>query len=184
MNKLPNSIINYFHSLNQLQEYIFFSYGKKKSIIEENDSMQKIHLARVNLFISMKKIRALFREKKQNHSILNKIKNFYEIIFSLNNLNLRVNDNALFEICSAEMQKIARYITYSLQAFQSAQIEQAFHFIKELSLSIDEFTKLYLDMLQVISREPIVFLFFIQDVTALRDEMKFLGMDLQNAILC
>lgn len=176
MSKWFKSCIHYFKSLNQLQLDIFNCYLKKDYPQNKIFYEQKIHKARVNLFLAMKKIRALVNQKTTAQ--LAKLESLYEIIFSLNTLKLRVSDQSTFEVCETEFALISNELSKTIAEI-ILMLNDPVNMLNEMAVSIgnlshciDLFQELYRSTLQVVSKEPIFFLFFVQGLIDFRDELE------------
>ncbi len=160
-NKLQKIVTNYFETLNQLQDlvlscYINRDYFDKRYLYEE-----KIQKIREKLFGIMRQARLLIIHDAKT---IAQLENIYEIIFSLNTLKLRVSDYATFEVCENEIKVISKCLADIFLAHCRRP-----ELLDEFSVFIEQFEELYKTTLQVVSQEPMVFLFFVQDLIALRD---------------
>ncbi|MEO8402647.1 MAG: hypothetical protein ABI597_12820 [Gammaproteobacteria bacterium] len=171
-NELSSLLTRYFYRLNQLQEIVFACFIKGDYFANSFHYENQIHQARIHLFKVMKKI----RKSESNQSILSTLETLYEIIFSLNNLKLRVKDHATFEVCEIEIKKVAKFLGAVLRELNyksfSKKSDAVIEQINLLSISIAEFEEIYQSTLQVVSYEPIVFLFFVKNLIAFRDEVE------------
>jgi len=199
LTKQLKACIKYFKALNQLQIVVFSCYIRRNYPAKSHFYEQEIHEHRLKLLIAMQKMRTVAAQDTQNN--LGKLENLYEIIFSLNTLKLRITDHTTFEICETEFKTISRSLSDALQHViiflnwqcdqpkkislenvsdpkASALLDGAAKVIGSLSNKIDALDELYRNTLQVTSADPIFFLFFIQDLMALRDELEsfFLGL--------
>ncbi len=168
------SIIKYFKALDQLQVVIFNCYTQRMYPEKTYDYEKNIHKVRLKLFNAMKKIRTFLDSED-----LPKFENFYEMIFSLNTLKLRVTDYATFEMCESEFKKVSQSLTDVLKHIilfmngkNKPDLKSSAKVIANLSNRIDELEELYRSTLQVVSKDPIFFLFFVQDLIALRDALE------------
>jgi len=172
--------IHYFKALDKLQIAIFNCYLREDYLENNHFYEQQIHKARLTLLYAMKKIRSIAIQGSQDK--LARLENLYEIIFSLNTLKLRISDPATFEICAAEFEDISRRLTDSLKHIillldnisepKSVSIGETAKIMGRLSNKIDVLEEFYRSTLQVVSPDPIFFLFFVQDLMAFRDELE------------
>jgi hypothetical protein len=190
--------IHYFKTLDTLQKAIFSCYLEKD---HDNVHEKNIRTARKRLLQAMIKLRSL--PYKNANERLGKLENLYEIIFSLNTLKLRILDPSTFEICKTEFKKISDSLSHILEhttifldrqrnprkkmSVQNLADQHAARMMDEtgknmgqLSRNINDLDELYRATLQVVSQEPIFFLFFLQDLTAFRDVFESFFMDLLN----
>lgn len=166
------NLSSYFQLLDQLQHIIFSCYIKRDYLSKRYQYEERIHQVRNKLFHLMQKIRASASENK----ILPQLEHIYEIIFSLSLLKLRVPDHATFEVCEQEMKLLQSAISAVLVSASANQ-----DLIERLSGAINSFEEVYRSTLQIVSYEPVVFLFFLQDLGALRDELQSLLQELAHA---
>lgn len=185
--KAAQASINYFKALDQLQIAIFNCYIQKDDGINHFKYELKIHKSRVKILRTMKNIRIMNGQSSQDK--LAKLENLYEIIFSLNTLKIRILDPATFEICEEEFKRISFKITDAIKhivillgncSTQTSHtlVDDTAKIIGLLSNNIDAFEELYRSTLQVVSSEPIFFLFFVQDLIAFRDELESYTLEL------
>lgn len=185
---LLKACVNYFKALNKLQIIVFTCYLSKEYAINQSFYEKKMHKARTRLLRAMKKIRHV--EKKDTAVNLAKLENLYEIIFSLNTLKLRVTDHATFEVCEMEFKKLSECLTNALNhinLFLEKEKHPERHMLGDtakvlgrLSHQTDALEELYRSTLQVVAKDPIFFLFFIQDLMAFRDELESFILELFN----
>jgi|SRR5579872_2227269 len=185
--RLLKACIKYFNALNQLQKIIFSCFFKQDYIVNYYFYEQKIHKARLKLFRAIKKIRGL--ATKDNPVNLAKLENLYEIIFSLDTLKLRVADHATFEMCEMEFKKLSACLSNTLeyinlfldkQQHVHSDLDNIAKMMGKLSHQIDALEELYRSTLQVVAKDPIFFLFFVQDLMAFRDELESFLLELFN----
>lgn len=182
--------MNYFKALDQLQIAILSCYIQKDYQEKKYDFEQTIHKARLNIMGTMKKLRLKIGAQGQT-DFLSKLENLYEIVFSLNILKYRVTDYATFEICKKEFAKISVKLSEALKQINlllkhisnlssHTMMEETAKTMGKLSNQIDLLEELYRSTLQVVSKDPIFFLFFIQDLMALRDQLESFILGLIN----
>jgi len=107
-----------------------------------------------------------------------KIDHLSEIIFSLNQLRFRVVDYTTFKVCAQEMQEIEKFsimMIIQLANFKNSSVE-----LPIFEEKIHQFENIYNRALQIVAIDPLVFMFFIQDLYALNEELKQLSL----AIFC
>ncbi len=177
--------INYFKTLDALQKIIFDFYIQKNDSRDPALHEQHLHKARIALLSAMKKIRLGMAQTE--HKNLEKFENLYEIVFSLNTLKLRIPDYTTFEVCETEFKKISDSLSELLQHFRNClknknvTLDSTAKMLGKLSNTIDRLEELYRGTLQVIAKDPTLFLFFLQDLIALRDTLESLFLGLFNA---
>lgn len=169
--KFKKAIGKFLHSLNELQHLIFSCYIERDYFSKKYEYEEQIHQVKIQLFNHMKNIRLM----NSNPDYLSLLENLYEIIFSLNTFKLRVTDHSTFEVCENELKVCMQCISNILK-----ETEPTFN-LNQLSSAIDNFEELYRSTLQVVSYEPIIFLYFVQNMMALRDALQVLIEDVINA---
>ncbi|HSW93819.1 MAG TPA: hypothetical protein VLJ15_05610 [Gammaproteobacteria bacterium] len=144
---------NYFKTLDALQKAVFVN------LMENNSHENEIRQIRLTLFNVMKQLRA-FTHPNAPEKIA-AFESLYEIIFSLNTLKPHLSDLAIREICQREFKNISEQLSYALKN-QTAD---------SLPGQMDALDELYHTTLQVVSKEPIFFLFFIKNLVAFCDTL-------------
>ncbi len=172
-NKLQKNIKHYFRKLNQLQQCILICYIQRDYLEQRDRYEAKIHSVRKKLFDVMKKIRRCIENQSY---LLNLLEDLYEIIFSLNTLKLHVDDFSTFEVAKNEFKLLSQEIEkiFATNFFKTNGSIK----LDEFTAVIESFEELYRSTLQIVSQEPMVFLFFIQDLLALRDVLQNLFQEL------
>jgi len=99
----------------------------------------------------------------------NKLENIYDALQDCSQLRHRVTDHTIFSVCSEELAAISRalssvfvvMIKHKKKVVDTSLLDQA----------ISHFEDIYAHVLQVTSREPLVFLMFISTLKGLSDEL-------------
>ena len=152
-----------FRQLATLQKILFSCYFKKDYFSNQFLDEKKVHYQR----------RRVSRLMRKSDFVFDKVDSLYEIIFSIHQLRYRVKDYATFEICARELKKIEQtsiILLKKLAAKKSVLSEEVM-----LTDAIHSFEEIYNTTLRVIAQDPIVFLFFIQDLFAFQDEIHSLS---------
>lgn len=171
--KLQKEVSQYFHALTALQSQVLASYLKPGA-----PAAKTFHQARVTLFQVMQKLRLFVPTPPER--LLNKLEHMYEIIFSLNQLKFRLNDAATFEICAKEFKEILFTLTQLMkkaELFCQAKCSSLTQELTQFATARIAFAEVYQGTLQVVTYEPIVFLFFLQDLQALHEEIESFATD-------
>jgi hypothetical protein len=159
-------------ALAALQESMFVNY-LRSDYIKCREHYQKVLNKKSKLFFSaMLNTSNAVQHFSAAKDIFLKINHLSEIIFSLNQLRFRVEDYTTFKVCAQEMQaieasSIALFRQLAKGFFQ--KIEMDFNVFEE---RIHAFENLYNRALQIVSTDPLVFMFFIQDLYVLNEEAK------------
>lgn len=171
-------LANYFHSLDQLQRAIFLPFIKRDYVARHDQYDAVLHQARLSVLKTMQKIRRSMSGRQQGEAVISKLAHLYEIIFSLNCLRQRVNDHELLEVFEQEFKVICANISFLFKAICKKQYVD----LQPLSLAIDSFSELYHGTLRVVAPDPLVFLFFMQGLIALQNEVACLSSELPQLI--
>lgn len=167
-------LANSLRALAQWQ-HACFAYYLQCDYLSRQSGYEKILYRKRSLLLSkLAHARVLLKEKSVATTkwavIFTKIEHLSEIIFSLNQLRFRVSGYAIFEVCIAEMQalektsiialkNLAQFILWHKRVVSTLELLDKVHAFEAISQRV----------LQVAAPEPIVFLFFIQDLYALYD---------------
>ncbi len=127
---------------------------------------------RTAFFLSLQKARKRTKRAREFKPLIDIYEHLYEIVFSLHLLRYRVQDYALFEICARELRTIQNISTHLLNQLGKSFFHRSLISTDHLLQQIHAFESLYQHTLKIIVRDPIVFIFFIQDLYALGDEIE------------
>lgn len=174
--RLKFILANCLRALAQLQHAYFACYLQRDYLSKQSSYERILYQKRALLLSKIEHARALLKEGREVVPKLavtfSKVEHLSEIIFSLNQLRFRVSGYAIFEICVAEMQAIEKASMATLK-----RLAQFILWNKRMSSPIELLDKIHAfeaishRTLQIASSEPIIFLFFIQDLYALYDGM-------------
>lgn len=160
--RVKKSLANAYAVLAKLQKSFFDSYLKQENLIKQYRLLYKQQIRFLNAF---QHAHYLIKEDVKDEAELVKIKRLHEVICSLHLLRFRFNEFSSFEICAQEMQSLQHTSTALL--FKMSRKMSTKYIIQEndnFLLSIQAFETIYSNTLQVISRDPSIFQFFIQDL--------------------
>lgn len=104
-----------------------------------------------------------FYFKNKLKGLDDKIDMVFEIIMVLGTLRYRVKDYAAFEIVHQELREVLSALMDRFNQREPAN--------DKLTVSIDRLEEVYRSALQVAAHEPLVFLFFIYNLRALRERL-------------
>jgi len=145
---------DYCRALNRLRHSYFECYLDSHYLALRHLFETQIQRAHQRLFRVTRRLRMM-----QDIILLERL---YEMTCSLGNLRLRVSDRAVFKICEKEFLIINRLIDKILQSRTTKYI---LPYLDQLAVAIHELEDLWQGALRVTAPEPLVFLFFIQDLT-------------------
>lgn len=161
-------------NLNVLQQKIFYIYLKQdyaeKHFIYERD----FHFINESIFQQMKTLR-----RSTSLKLIESVNHMVEILMALGQLRYRIADPTTFAVCEKEFVLLSKTIdTIFLKlAKGNAQVETE---LEKLTSAIQAFEAVYRATLQVVSKEPMIFLIFIYDLYAMRDELAELKQVMSN----
>lgn len=169
------ALANCLRALAKLQRAYFACYLQPNYLVKQTDYEKEMQKRRLILLQCMSKAKQLLHSENVSEEMVSyfyKINRLSEIIFSLNLLRFRVQDRAIFELCQDEMQVLADKFIRALENLAENIIkDRVITGSTELQEAIDCFEAISNRTLQVVSREPLVFSFFIQDLYALQGEL-------------
>lgn len=173
MKRMNKKITTYLHSLNQLQQLIFLPFIRRDYHENRFEYEKKMIMQTRIVMQEMTNIRKMLLPKE----IISRLEHLYELLYSLDLLKYRLLDHATFEVCEAELKKLSEHISNILLTMRndSSQIDL-------LQQSVGAFEILFENTLQFIVADPMYFLFFIQDLKMLNDELNLLINELQSLI--
>lgn len=134
--------------LDELQKKIFAIY-LNRDYFEKTYSYEKsLHEFRLKIITSLLKL----ANANDYHNEL------FELVMDLGNLRYRILDHATFKICEKELIALSENLSLLLNGK-----------ISQFKESIVAFEKIYQTTLQVVIKNPIVFLIFIENLSAIED---------------
>ena len=123
-------------------------------------------------FLTMIKASVPIRKNASFQALFSKINHLSEIIFSLNQLRFRVHDYTTFKVCILEMQEIEKYSVMSIIELANCCFKKTSIHLSQFEDKIHQFENIYNRALQIVAIDPLVFMFFIQDLYALHEELR------------
>jgi hypothetical protein len=174
--RIKKSLARCLLALAKLQQAFFVNY-LRKDYIRHQLRYQKVLNKRSRIFYSaIIKAHDLVGVRQNYLGLFSQVNHLSEIVFSLSQLRLRVPDYSTFQICTRELEGIEKFSALIL-----VQLAKAFSkpgsvvWISEFEEKIHSFEGIYNRTLQIVSMDPLVFTFFIQDLYALYDAMQVLN---------
>lgn len=137
---------------------------------------RRIHLRKNKFMQSLCKLRELttaLKSKIKQRITIGKIENLYDIILDCAQILRRVTDHTIFSLCQPELRAIENEMTKMISGF----IRHRNRKIKSINTeplmdAIRRFEQTYQNVMQVTSREPLVFMLFIQGLKAFCAEIE------------
>ncbi|MDX1902188.1 MAG: hypothetical protein SFW66_09350 [Gammaproteobacteria bacterium] len=161
-------VARYFSALNSLQEQYFFCYLEQDYWHERHLYEWRIYHAHQKLFLATQKLRSI----NKTHDI-SCFEHLYELTCSLGHLRFRMSDRAVFELCKNEFLRITQLLTTTLHAASARRVKatNVFQSLEQLTAAVFDLEDLWQGALRVTAPEPLVFLFFIQDLNRWHQSM-------------
>jgi len=159
--------------LAELQNILFQFYLDKQYQIDPASFEIKLFYKKKQYFSAMQRARHYFKTPAEK-KILTCIERLSDALFSLHQLRFRLNDLTLYTMCTLELTALARDISKLLLGF-------AVHNTQAMALEnflthIHAFETIAHRTLNVIVKDPMIFLFFIQDLYAVYDAFQVIGL--------
>jgi hypothetical protein len=152
----------YLHGLNQLQQMILLCYIRRDYAEQKYHYEQMLQQWRVRYFRLLKQLRWLAVEPQQ--PLLDDLTHAYEVVFALTALLYRVTDHNIFTVCEREFRHITLALTRTFDHLYQGEFDP-----RPLSAAAQGFESLYQSTLRIMSNDPVVFLFYFQNILALGD---------------
>ena len=100
------------------------------------------------------------------------LKNFSDITYDHSLLRHRTSDKTIFSVCKKELTEISAEINQLFSDMAQVLNKKRYHIdVTGLNKHIESLEETYQHILQVTSREPLVFLLFLSSLKALSNEM-------------
>lgn len=165
---LNKSAQKYLRTLDNMQK-IIFSFYIKRNFGENRFLHEKKLLQQTSKIMrAMKRVRETLEDQKMTAYLAQ----LYEIIFALDLLKDRLIDHATFEICEQELKAI----THVLSSFINEICNNQKNGIKQKLDGVIQALEInFQNTIQVVSADPMVFLFFIKDLYALSNALDRIG---------
>ena len=160
--RVKKSLADCFDALAKVQNALFIPYLDQDYLLHQSYYNKLINTKRRHFLRKTQHARQLVKKNEKYQAVFSKIENLYEIICSLHLLLFRVDEYAIFDICRREMQGIEKESTNLLLALAKNQPIDTQLLFNEVHL----FETLFERTLQIVVRDPNIFLFFIQDLYA------------------
>lgn len=156
----------------KIQNVYFDSYLKEDFLSKKYVYARILHKRTMSFFRAIQHARELIQKDLNYTVMLSKIECLYEVICSTHLLRYRVNEYSVFEICARELRGLEKtsseLLTHLAKSFFEKNVIVK---IDDYLDAIHSFETIYNHTLQVVVRDPVVFLFFIQDLYALQELM-------------
>ncbi len=168
-------LANCLSALAELQHAYFTCYSYRDYFSKQPHYENVLYKKRSKWLNKQNAARQLLKNKKISekwHSLFSSIDHLSEIIFALHQLRFREREYAIFEICSLEMQSVDKAISIAMKdAIKKLVWGKKLNQPLELLDSVIAFEAISHRVLKVTSSEPIIFLFFIQNLYAINEEI-------------
>lgn len=158
-NLVKQQYIDTLENLNQLQKKTFLIYGKRDYKQKHFVYEKELHQLREKVLIDL--------QLEQQDTL----QSMFEITITLGELRYRVEDVATFEVCEKEFKRVSEMMSFVLhnliKKLRGKKIPDIG--LEQFATAIESVEAIYRSTLQVVSKEPMVFLVFIQNLFALYD---------------
>lgn len=184
---LRQQFVDCLEEMDKLQQQIFSIYLKRDYPERHFYYEKKLNHEQQYLFCVMEKARFLLTKLKKPQAekfkpVFSDLSELFEIIISLGNLRYRVKDYATFEVCEKEFLLVTKNLSNMLMLLAQKICGEAK--INETSFNFKPYVQaleaIYSGALRVVSKEPIVFLIFMQNLNALETNLKTLAVDINS----
>lgn len=175
-NELQSYAVISLRHLRKLNKEIFAcflepEYSDNIYLYERRLHVQKsqfLHaLSRLREVIQLVETKLNEKEIAAHELLLSNLDLLYENMLDYSQLRRRVTDYATFSLCSQEMAKISNEIDKSIDAVIAHVLSKKYYVnIQSLNQSINQLDNNYNNVLRIAAREPLVFLLFIDSLTA------------------
>lgn len=167
------SFAKVFFALAKLQEAFFYAYLKEDFLKNQPAYAKLFFKRRIAFFLALKKARDRTKRSTKFKPMIGLFEHLYEILFSMHLLRYRVQDYTIFEICAREFKAISKISTHLLNELgKSLFSHRSLISTDHLLQNIHTLESVYQHTLKIIVRDPIIFIFFIQDLYALSEEIE------------
>jgi len=178
------ALLAYLQALVKLQEIIFTIYLKRdyadrhyfyeKEIHEkQQEVLRASHQCKILLKLFLAAHRIFFQ------TIVKRLEVLHETMLALSLLRYRLKDYATLAVGEAELKNV---LSASILSFQNAEytIKKEGHLIDNTLLegAIHAYENIYHDVLRVVAKDPVIFLFFINNLYSLQEGLHLLCTDI------
>lgn len=184
---LKQQLRNCFSNLDELQKKLFFIYLKRDYAEQHFFYERDLHQQRELIFFDMKKMNEALEklapaQANNWRDCFDHLNHLFDIIIALGNLRYRIQDQATFEVCEKELALVSIYISKGLDNLtKQLKSKKAVEFnLDGFVLAIRAVEEIYRSTLQVVSKDPLVFLLFIQNLYAVQEELNSLANDVEK----
>lgn len=154
-----------FKVLGELQKNLFDGYLRSDFIAKQLRYTKKLFNTRRRYLLAISHARKVFHADIAPVLV---IEHLSQILYSLHQLRYRVEDYTTFSVCKRELLALE---STSLAVLYTRSKEDRLAQLERFLDAIHEFEGIYNKALQIVARDPIVFLFFIQDLYALHETL-------------
>jgi len=159
---VKEAILNCRNVYRKMLTHIFSIYLMHDYLPHYLDYEKKLYQLSREFFYWSQTLSRLSKEKPNKKLPLKNIERIFELITALGLLRYRVKDHTTFEVIDQELKNILASLIKKLKKP---------NLMNNISSNIEKLEEVYQSALQVVSQEPIVFLFFIENLKALVREL-------------
>lgn len=168
-------VVSGLKSLKKLNQELFAcllqgEYPDNVYLFENRIRIQKEKFIHAHVMLSQLKLDSM------QQAVTKKLNTLYDILVDAGQLRWRLSDHNVAELCSAELTVIEKEMSKLLTEAENVASKNQCHLdISALDNAIQSLEDNYHQVLQVTSREPLVFLLFIATLRAFSEEIS--GLD-------
>ena len=162
-------------NIKNLQQLLFASYIAEDYQTKHYSYEKNIHAINQKILLDLQNVRALVKYTADNvfYQALRRTESLFELTLALGNLRYRVNDATTFGVVADELRALSEALTIIFDELANQILGKKI----ELSLSLlqertERFEESYRTALQVVATDPVVFLFFIQQLKDIKAELQ------------
>ena len=164
----------------KLSQIIFDFYLSRDFQANHFNHEKEWHSARSKFLKYLQRTRVLVSHyhgklKPQYKIVLDEIEQLHEIFMAMGLLIDRVEDHTTFEVATKEFTRLSSSVNAYLLAFVAQLSKKKYSYPEDFYEAVSELQEINSDALQVVAREPVVFMLFVQDFFALNDILTQLG---------
>ncbi len=164
----------FYCALAALQRNIFACYLEEDYPEARHAYETRLRRAHHAVFAAMQVLRRI-EGVVTHHSIINKLARLYEAVIALGQLRLRVSDRALFTVWRQELLAMTDVLGKIFQQRSCAPYVDMQSDLQALQYVKENLEDVYHGALRITAPEPLIFLFFIEDLTAVSDALTVLA---------
>lgn len=173
--------------INRLQAKLFFIYFKRDYAERHYVYEKELHVIRMQIFTAINQARSLINKipslgQAHYQAVIGQLDMLIELVIALGNLRYRIRDYSTFELCEKEFKSITAILSATINNISAQLLGKKIvaNENQQLQTSIEAFEDVYRNTLVVVSKEPLDFLIFIQNLSAMDEVLSSLLCETQK----